>query len=133
MTVVQRGSHQTVDTDTPWEPVMGYSRAVRSGNVIAITGTVGLLPDGSYPDTIEAQTRRSLEIIRASLEAMGGRIEHVTRTRIFTTDISQWKKIASIHGEVFAEIRPATTLVEVRRLIDDRALVEIEADAIVSV
>ncbi|MBC8106543.1 MAG: RidA family protein [Anaerolineae bacterium] len=131
MTVIERALHKTVSTDTPWEPVMGYSRAVRAGNVVAVTGTVGILPDGSYPPTIEEQTRRSLEIIRAAIEALGGRIEQVIRTRIFTTDISQWKKIASVHGQVFAEIRPATTLVEVRRLIDDRALLEIEADAIV--
>ena len=125
MTVIQRGQHQTVSTDTPWEPVMGYSRAVRAGNVIAVTGSVGIMPDGSYPATIEEQTRRSLEIIRASIESLGGRIEQVIRTRIFCTDISKWKQIASVHGKVFAEIRPATTLVEVRRLIDDRALLEI--------
>ena len=132
MTVIQRGQHQTVSTDTPWEPVMGYSRAVRAGNVIAVTGSVGIMPDGSYPATIEEQTRRSLEIIRASIESLGGRIEQVIRTRIFCTDISKWKQIASVHGKVFAEIRPATTLVEVRRLIDDRAMLEIEADAIVT-
>jgi enamine deaminase RidA (YjgF/YER057c/UK114 family) len=133
MMVIQRGLHMTVSTDTPWEPVMGYSRAVRAGNVIAVTGTVGILPDGSYPATIEEQTRRSLEIVRDSIEALGGRMEHVIRTRIFTTDISLWKQIASVHGHVFAEIRPATTLVQVSKLIDERALIEIEADAIVEV
>ena len=131
MTRIERGSHRTISTETPWEPVMGYSRAVRAGNTIVVTGTVGLQEDGTYPKSMEAQTRRSLEIVRASIEALGGRIEHVIRTRIFTTDISQWKQIASVHGKVFAEIRPATTLVEVRRLIDDQALIEIEADAIV--
>ena len=110
---------------------MGYSRAVRTGNIIVVTGTVGLLPDGTYPKTMELQTQRSLEIVRASIEALGGRIEHVIRTRIFTTDISLWKQIASVHGKMFAQIRPATTLVEVRRLIDDEALIEIEADAVV--
>lgn len=131
MTVIQRGKHNTVSTDTPWEPVMGYSRAVRAGNIIAVTGSVGMMPDGSYPTTIEEQTRRSLQIVRESIEALGGRIEQVIRTRIFTTDISKWKQIASVHGKVFAEIRPATTLVQVSKLIDDRALLEIEADAVV--
>ncbi len=97
-----------------------------------VTGTVGIMPDGSYPPTMREQTRRSLEIVRASIEALGGKIEQVIRTRIFTTDISQWREIAAVHGELFVEIRPATTLVEVRRLIDDRALLEIEADAIVA-
>ncbi|CAN5576254.1 RidA family protein [soil metagenome] len=131
MKLIQRGSHQTVTTDTPWEPVMGYSRAVRAGSFIAVTGTVGILPDGSYPTTIEEQTRRSLEIVRDAIEALGGRMEQVIRTRIFTTDISQWSRIASVHGKAFAEIRPATTLVQVCKLIDDRALLEIEVDAIV--
>src|SRR5688572_16140033 len=132
MNLVQRGSHQTIDTATPWEPVMGYSRAVRAGNTIVVTGTVGIMPDGTYPDSMAAQTRRSLEIVRSSIEALGGTIEQVIRTRIFTTDISRWEEIASVHGKVFAEIRPATTLVEVKRLIDERALVEIEADAVVN-
>jgi enamine deaminase RidA (YjgF/YER057c/UK114 family) len=131
MKLIERGLHRTIATDTPWEPVMGYSRAVRAGNTIVVTGTVGLLPDGTYPKSMVAQTERSLEIVRASIEALGGKIEHVIRTRIFTTDISQWKQIASVHGNVFAQIRPATTLVEVRRLIDEEALIEIEADAIV--
>ena len=131
MKLIQRGTHHTIATDTPWEPIMGYSRAVRTGNIIVVTGTVGLLPDGTYPKTMELQTQRSLEIVRASIEALGGRIEHVIRTRIFTTDISLWKQIASVHGKMFAQIRPATTLVEVRRLIDDEALIEIEADAVV--
>jgi len=111
---------------------MGYSRAVRSGNFIAVTGTVGINADGTYPPTMEAQTRRSLEIIEAALGALGARLEHVIRTRIFTTDISQWEKIASVHGQVFGEIRPATTLVQIQKLIDGAALIEIEADAIVA-
>ena len=131
MRVIERGGRTTVSTDTPWEPVMGYSRAVRAGSVIAVTGSVGINPDGAYPDSIEEQTRRSLEIVRAAIEALGGKLEDVIRTRIFTTDISQWKRIASVHGKVFAEIRPATTLVEVRRLVDDAALIEIEADAVI--
>jgi enamine deaminase RidA (YjgF/YER057c/UK114 family) len=132
MTITKRGSRTLLATGTPWEPVMGYSRAVRTGNTIVVTGTVGILEDGTYPPSMREQTRRSLEIIRKSVEALGGRVEDVIRTRIFTTDISQWREIAAIHGELFREIRPATTLVEVRRLIDDQALLEIEVDAIVA-
>jgi enamine deaminase RidA (YjgF/YER057c/UK114 family) len=132
MQIIDRFGRQTIDTGTEWEPVKGYSRAVRSGDLIVVTGTVGIMPDGSYPPTMREQARRSLEIVRASLEKLGGRVEQVIRTRIFTTDISQWRDIAAVHGELFREIRPATTLVEVRRLIDDRALLEIEAEAIVT-
>ncbi|HEY8746987.1 MAG TPA: RidA family protein [Tepidisphaeraceae bacterium] len=110
---------------------MGYSRAVKSGNVIVVTGTVGINADGKYPDSLEAQTRRSLQIICAALEALGAKPEHVIRTRMFVTDISKWEEVAKVHGEVFKEIRPATSLLEVSKLIDDDALIEIEADAVI--
>ncbi len=110
---------------------MGYSRAVRSGNVIAVTGTVGVNADGTYPATLGEQTRRSLQIIRAAIESLGGGIEHVIRTRMFVTDVTKWEEVAQVHGEVFAEIRPATSIVEVARLIDAGAQIEIEADAII--
>ena len=110
---------------------MGYSRAVRSGNFIAVTGSVGINADGTYTPSMEAQARRSLQIIAAALEALGGRLEHVIRTRMYVTNVSQWQEVARAHGAVFAEIRPATTIVEVARLIDDAALIEIEADAVV--
>jgi len=131
MQIIERFGRQTVDSGTEWEPVMGYSRAVRAGNMIVVTGTVGILPDGTYPPTVREQTRQSLEIIRQSIESLGGTLQQIFRTRIFTTDISQWREIAAVHGELFKDIRPATTLVEVRRLIDDRALLEIEAEALV--
>jgi enamine deaminase RidA (YjgF/YER057c/UK114 family) len=131
MKVVERFGRSTVSSSAKWELIVGYSRAVRSGNFIAVTGTVGMNLDGTYPPTIEQQTRRSLVIIEAALTALGARMEHVIRTRMFTTDISQWEKIGSVHGQVFGEIRPATTLVQVAKLIDDAALIEIEADAIV--
>src|SRR5262249_14549510 len=115
-----------------WEPVVGYSRAVRSGNIIAITGTVGINADGTYSPSIEEQARRSLVIIRAAIESLGGRLEHVIRTRIFVTDISKWQEVAKAHGEIFGEIRPTTTMVEVSKLIDHDALIEIEADAVVN-
>jgi enamine deaminase RidA (YjgF/YER057c/UK114 family) len=110
---------------------MGYSRAVRAGNLIAVTGTVGINADGTYSTSLADQTRRSLEIIRAAIEALGGRIENVIRTRMFVTDVSKWEEVARVHGEVFAEIRPATSILEVAKLIDADAQIEIEADAVV--
>ena len=132
ITTTTRHGRQCASSGSKWEPVIGYSRAVRHDNLIAITGTVGVKPDGSYPTTIGEQTRRALEIITAAIEALGGRLEHVIRTRMFVTDISQWQAIGEVHGAIFGDIRPATTMVEVRRLIDDAALIEIEADAVVA-
>ena len=110
---------------------MGYSRAVRSGNWIAVTGTVGVNADGSYSPSLAEQTRRSLQIIQAALESLGGRLDHVIRTRMYVTDVSKWEQVAGVHGEVFGEIRPATTIVQVAKLIDAEAQIEIEADAVV--
>ena len=110
---------------------MGYSRAVRSGNTIAVTGTVGIRADGTYDKSMGEQTRRSLQIIAAAIEALGGEMKHVIRTRMFVTDVSRWEEVARVHGEVFGETRPATSILEVPRLIDADALIEIEADAIV--
>ena len=132
ITVRRKKGRARASSGSKWEPVIGYSRAVRAGTSIAVTGTVGVNPDGSYPPTLAEQARRSLEIIRAAIEALGGKITDVVRTRMFLTDISKWEEVGRVHGEVFAEIRPATTLVEVARLIDAQALVEIEADAVVS-
>ncbi len=128
------GDHRrkSVSSGSKWEPVMGYSRAVRVGDTIAVTGTVGIAADGTFPEGVEAQSRRALAIILAAVEALGGRPEHIFRTRAYLTDITRWQELAAAHGEVFATIRPATTLVEVSRLIDAAALVEIEADAIVT-
>ena len=131
ITVEERHDRRCASTGAKWEPIMGYSRAVRSGNTIAVTGTVGINANGTYAPTVGEQTARSLAIIRASIEALGGQLEHVIRTRVFMTDISQWEHVARVHGEVFKDVRPATTLVEVSRLIDPEILVEIEADAIV--
>jgi enamine deaminase RidA (YjgF/YER057c/UK114 family) len=96
-----------------------------------VTGTVGINADCTYPDTLEGQTRRSLEIIQAAIEALGGKIENVIRTRIYVIDVTQWEQVAKVHGQLFGEVRPATALVEVAKLIDDEALIEIEADAII--
>ncbi len=130
ITVSDRHGRRSASSGSKWEPIVGYSRAVRSGNVIAVTGTVGINADGTYAPSVTEQTRRALEIIQAALEALGGRLEHVIRTRMFVTDISRWEEVAAAHGKVFGEIRPATTMVEVTRLIDAGAQIEIEADAI---
>jgi enamine deaminase RidA (YjgF/YER057c/UK114 family) len=132
ITVTESGGRKRASSGSAWEPKIGYSRAVRVGSTIAITGTVGVNADGTFPKTIGEQTRRALQIIQAAIEALGGKIEDVVRTRMFVTDISQWEAVGAVHGEVFGTIRPATTMVEVAKLIDSAALVEVEADAIVS-
>ena len=131
VTVREANGRRYASTGSKWEPIIGYSRAVRTGNVITVTGTVGVNADGSYPSGVGAQARRSLEIVRAAVEALGGKLTDVVRTRMFVTDITQWEELGRAHGELFGEIRPATTMVEVAKLIDKEALVEIEADAIV--
>jgi enamine deaminase RidA (YjgF/YER057c/UK114 family) len=131
ITVEEIAGRPHASSGSPWEPRVGYCRAVRSGDLITVSGTVGIDPDGSYPATAGDQARRALAIIRAAVEALGGRVEHVVRTRMFVTDIGRFDEVAQAHGEVFGAIRPATTMVEVSRLVDDAALVEIEADAVV--
>ena len=130
ITLSERNGRRYASTGSAWEPVVGYSRAVRSGDTISVTGTVGIGADGRFPAGAAAQTRRALEIIQAAIEALGGSLSDVVRTRIFVTDISEWEAVGKVHGEVLGAVRPATTMVEVARLIDDAALVEIEADAI---
>ena len=132
ITVTEQGSRRRASSGSAWEPIVGYSRAVRHGNVIAVTGTVGVAADGTFPSTVGAQTERALAIIRAALEALGARLDDVIRTRLYVTDISKWEEVGAVHGAVFATIRPATTMVEVAKLIDAAALIEIEADAIVA-
>lgn len=131
ITVTERAGRRCASSGSKWEPIMGYSRAVRSGNVIAVTGCVGINADGTYSKSLGDQTRRSLEIVRAAIEALDGSIEHVIRTRMFVTDVSKWEQVAGVHGDVFKDIRPATSILEVARLIDAEAQIEIEADAIV--
>jgi enamine deaminase RidA (YjgF/YER057c/UK114 family) len=130
ITVTDRSGRKCANSGSKWEPIMGYSRAVRSGNFIAVTGTVGISADGSYAKSVGEQTRRSLEIIRAAIESLGGKMEQVIRTRMFVTDVSKWEEVAKVHGEVFAEIRPATSILEVAKLIDAEAQIEIEADVV---
>jgi enamine deaminase RidA (YjgF/YER057c/UK114 family) len=129
--VTRQGERRYASTGSPWESRVGYSRAVRVGSQIAVTGTVGQEPDGSFKPSLEAQARRAITIIEASLKALGGSLRDVVRTRIYVTDIARWEEAGRVHGEFFGTVLPATTMVEVVRLIDPAALVEIEADAII--
>lgn len=124
---------QRVSSGSPFEPTIGFSRAVRVGPWIAVAGTAPIAPDGSaaHPGDVYAQTRRCLEIMLRAIEEAGGTAESVIRTRILLVDIDTWRDAARAHGEVFGEIRPACTFVEISRLIDPAWLVETEADACV--
>lgn len=117
----------------PWERQVGYCRALRAGDRIWVTGTAPVGEDGEVvaPDDGYGQARRCLEIIREALEEVGAGLDSVVRTRMFTTDIDRWKEYGRAHREVFEEHPPATTLVEVRRLIEPEMLVEIEAEGLV--
>jgi enamine deaminase RidA (YjgF/YER057c/UK114 family) len=121
-----------VPAGTPWGSIVGYSRAVRVGRWIAVAGTTASLPEGGAVggDDIAEQTREAIRRIAEALAQLGCGLEHVVRTRIFVTDISQWEAVGQAHGEFFADIRPASTMVEVSALIDPVLLVEVEADAV---
>lgn len=123
-----------IHTGAPWESIVGYCRAVRVGSQVAVTGTASVGDNGEVVGVgdANAQTRRCLEIIERALNDAGAGLADVVRTRIYVTDISQWEVVGRAHGEVFGEIFPATTMVEVSALIDPDMLVEIEADAIIT-
>lgn len=120
---------QLISSGSPYESVIGFSRAVRIGNRIEVSGTGPIGPDGKtqMPGDAYLQAKTCLEIILKAIEAAGGRAGHVTRTRLMITDVSVWKDVARAHGEVFKDIRPASTFVVVAGLLDPDWLVEIEA------
>jgi enamine deaminase RidA (YjgF/YER057c/UK114 family) len=121
---------QRVSSGSPFEPVAGFSRAVRVGDRVVVAGTAPIWPDDVVDPSVEAQTRRCLEIIGAALAEVGAGYADVVRTRLFLVDAADFPQVAAVHGEVFGEIRPASTGVVVAGLLDDRWRIEIEAEAI---
>ena len=117
----------------PWESRVGYSRAVRVGRFIAVSGSAAIDDDGQLvgEGDMYAQAKRCIEVIAGALERAGGRLSDVVRTRMYVTDIERWEDVGRAHQEAFGAVMPATSMVEVSRLIDPRMLVEIEADAII--